>query len=246
MKRGKKAQIAVFIILGVMLIAGGLTYYVSRSSSNDSSKEDINPKLVPVYSFVEDCIKQIGENAVYELSKKGGYYKIPKLNTNNLPYYFYENKSYIPSKKDIETQLSLYIDENLKKCLNNFENLESFNITGKKIKTTSKIQDNSILFSVKYPLSITKESKTYYVENFQAEIASRFPIIYFSVSELMTQQLNHTKSVCLTCINDIAKKNDFYFEINYPDKQTIVFIILDNRTKINNNTLVYQFAYDIK
>ncbi|MFA5259131.1 MAG: hypothetical protein WC979_06730 [Candidatus Pacearchaeota archaeon] len=246
MKRGKKAQITIFIILGVMLFAGGLTYYVSRSSSNDFSKEDINPQLVPVYSFVEDCIKQTGENAVYELSKKGGYYSLPKLNTNNIPYYFYEDKSYTPSKKDIETQLSLYIDENLKKCINDFKNLESFNITGKKIKTISKIQEDSILFSVKYPLSIIKESKTYYVENFQTEITSRFPVIYASILELMTQQLNHTKSVCLTCINNIAEKNDFYFEINYLDKQTIIFIILDNRTKINNNTLVYQFAYDLK
>jgi hypothetical protein len=123
---------------------------------------------------------------------------------------------------------------------------DDFKITGTTIKTTSKIQDNSILFNVKYPLTIIKENITYQVSSFEETLDSRFPTLYLSASEIMQKQLNHTKSICLTCLNDIANKNDFYIEINYPDKQTVVFIILDNKTIINNKTLIYEFAYDLK
>lgn len=203
--------------------------------------------MIPVYSFVQDCIKQTGENAVYELSLTGGYYNVPKLKTdNNIPYYFYNSRKYIPTKKTIEKQISLYIDDNLDDCINGFNNFNDFEIERKTIKTTSKIDDNSILFNVKYPITLVKAENTYHLENFQTEVKLRLGTIFNSASELIKEQATHPTSICLTCINDIAKKNDIYFEVNYPDKQTIIFIILDNRTIINNKTLIYEFAYDLK
>jgi len=246
MKRGinKYAQVSIFIIVGVILVASGMTYYIIKS--NNSQKENLNPNLAPIYSFVQDCINQIGEDATFEISKTGGYYKLPQYNINNVSYYFYNNKAYIPNKKTIENQLSLYVNDNLKKCLANFDNFNDFKITGTTIKTTSKIQDNGILFNVKYPLTITKENMTYQVSSFEETLDSRFPTMYLSSLELMQQQLNHTKSICLTCLNDLANKNDFYIEINYPDKKTVIFIILDNKTIVSNKTLIYKFAHDLK
>lgn len=75
----KKSQITVFIIIGILLVAAIAAFLTSNVSLNSNNKNNMNyGETRPIYNFVQDCIKETGENAVYQIGKTGGYVITPE------------------------------------------------------------------------------------------------------------------------------------------------------------------------
>lgn len=78
-KRGKKAQVTAFMIIGIIiLIVGGVTFYLISGEDADREAELLKiaakqPFIVqPVQKFVEDCIRTTTETAIKQM-QTGGY-----------------------------------------------------------------------------------------------------------------------------------------------------------------------------
>jgi len=116
---------------------------------------------------------------------------------NYLPYWWYmksDNKcldSYgechvssanIPSLSEIEEQLNVYINENLKKCLNDFKDFKKqgfvFEGLDSEVSTKTTISDKDVMFDVKYEFSVKKNEQRYQLKDFSRRIDLRFKDIY--------------------------------------------------------------------
>ena len=93
--KSKKAQITVFIIIGIILVFSTALFYYVRTRTveqkfetiADPSIEQVPNTLLPVRNFIQTCLTQTSKDAVVELGQHSGYVKvdqfnIPLLNTN--------------------------------------------------------------------------------------------------------------------------------------------------------------------
>jgi len=240
MFKSKLSQISIFIIIAVLIIAViGIFFFTRLDILNFNN---INPEVKPIYSFVESCVKQTGEDAVYRIGQTGGYFEIPEsASENNVAYYLEKGDKKIPLKQEIEQEIANYVDEMLFFCTQNFVEFSDFSVEQGEIKTDVEIQDKKVIFNVNYPVSISKAEESYFFEKFDSETEVRlgiiYDIIYESVMEHMTEQ-----DICVECINKLLEKNDFYLNMQDYDDETVVFSIIDFDSTINSEEYRFYFA----
>jgi hypothetical protein len=90
-KKEVKAQVTVFIIIGlIILILVGL--YFGVKSIIDSDKPDVpdplaNKEAAIIKDYVDNCVYQVGKQAIIKVGEQSGYTEIPgSLKFNPLPY----------------------------------------------------------------------------------------------------------------------------------------------------------------
>jgi hypothetical protein len=118
MKMGnKRGQLTLFIILGVIVVAGiGGYFAVSRVVFDGSSS-----KFPEVNSLIESCIEEVTLDGIYFNSLQGGYYDVPEpkidIDFLEVPIYFDKgNIVNVPSKEVLERELEKAVQEVVDLC----------------------------------------------------------------------------------------------------------------------------------
>jgi len=150
----KKAQITVFILLGiVMTSAFSFLFYTKNQNMKTGAAATILSGLnilekKPVEAYAMTCLKKVSENALFNISFQGGYFDPTCTNDystcTSMPYYddagqkipiFYDGINFLNiSLNEMEEKLSKYIIEKFENCLN-FDIFEEsgYNITSPSI-----------------------------------------------------------------------------------------------------------------
>jgi hypothetical protein len=237
----RKAQITLFIIFAILIVT--LIGVLFAYRMNILNIGGVNPEIAPINSFVIDCIKQSGEEAIYNIGQTGGYFEETNLSTdNNIAYYLYGENNLMPSKEKIQDELSDYMNNMLFFCTKNFIDFPDFNVKQGEIKTKTTIEDNQVVFNVNYPLSIEKENNTYLINDFKdTEIPVRLGIIYGINELIMEDQMKNKKDICASCLNEWANEKDLYIDM-YDYEGSLVFVVTDTNSKINEKEFAFYFA----
>jgi len=249
MSISKKGQVTIFIIISVLIVAavGGIVYI-------ESIKEPVeSPEVKEIRSFVEPCLKSVSGDAVLVIGEQGGYYNAPE-NANYFlffprPYYIYETESLVPKKEFLEKSLGLYIEENIDICLSNFTLLKEKGYDVKKAgtnKATVRIDGryNSVNFKTIIPISVTKGSTTSLVTDFSTTIAPvRFETLLKASNDIAISETRDPRSICMSCVNDIADKYDLNVTILTTDvRDDVIYIITDKNSNFSGFPFEYSFA----
>ena len=236
-----KSQTTIFIILAVFIVGAISTMLIFR---NNDSPKDNTLSTNDIYSFTQSCIKQTAEDSIYYIGSTGGYFNSPNLSTpGNTAYYLYNKKNYMPSKERVEQELANYMNEMLFFCTKGFVDYPEYTVSQEKIITTVKIEEGKVVFNVKYPLSITKENKTYFVSRFDNnEIPVRLDVVYDSAKEIIEEQMKHPEDICVNCLGKISEEEDIYIDMYDYNQTTIIFEIADPNSNINGGELRFTFA----
>ncbi len=235
----KRGQVTIFIIVAIILVSAIGGFFIIRDRIIE---KPLSTEASSVYLFVESCIKETGEEVIYWIGRGGGYYFPPEFSTETgIPYYFSDNKNYMPSKAEVEKEISNFVSEMLFFCTRNFINFPDLEINQGEIRTRTEVKDEEVILNIKYPLSITKGESTSRLEDFETKIPMRLGIVYNSVEEFIKEQLTH-EDICLSCILDISLKEDLYIDMIDYDSETVVFLFRDEYSKINNETFEFVFA----
>jgi hypothetical protein len=169
----RKAQITVFIIIGVILIFSFGIYSYVKSQGITPAKIEV-PKSPPVVAFVEACLERTAETAIRAMGDQGGYISLPPDLALDLtkhvalipgiggefspkvPYWYFEGQSQIPSLRYMEIETENYINDNLKFCLENFTGLrQEFDITEKSNYSTDVLfGDKTAIVTLNYKIDI--------------------------------------------------------------------------------------------
>jgi len=235
----KRGQVTIFIIIGVIIIGAVISLFAFK----DNLKfKFLNPESEKIQVFVESCIEDVGKEVIYEIGQKGGQYIAPNFSAiKQIPYYRSEEENYMPSKKQIEEEISFYVSEKLFFCTKNFVDFPNMKIEQGEINVKTIIESDKVVLDVTYPLSIIQEKNTILIQDFEnIEIPVRFGIVYDSIEKIISEQLSH-ENICLSCIFNIALENDLYIEIMEYDEENIIFIIKDENSKIDNK--VFEFVF---
>ena len=233
----RRGQVTIFIIIAIILISSVSLFFVFKdkigifTQSND-----------PVYLFVESCIEDTGKDAIYFIIQNGGFFSSPQLSTlEGIPYYYYNDKNYVPSKERIEGQISYYIDETLSYCTNGFVDFPGFNITEGKIEARTTIKDEEVILNVKYPIAIKKGESVTRLEHFKnIRIISRIGLTHSSIDEMIQEQVGQ-EGICLSCLSDIADRDGLKFDM-VSTEEAVIFSVKDEYSKIKGVPIEWRFA----
>lgn len=238
-KRGKLAQVSIFIILGV-LILGIIIVFFLVNGSRINKRASIDEKNIN--DFVLRCVEEVSNDAVEHIGETGGYFTSPELsNSQKIAYYFYNKENKMPSKEKIEEEFGKYVDEMLFFCTKNFAEFSDYGVSQGEIKTRAKIEDNWVVFNIGYPLSVKKGDNSFFLENFNVKVPVRLGIIYRVISDIMVGQMKEKELICSSCVGKLAEENDLFIFL-LSGEEGITFFIVDKNSEINEGAYGFKFV----
>ena len=205
MLNGKRGQITVFIILGIIIVAIiGITYFVLNQRAEELTKKEAKfdeSKLQPLKVYVEDCIKQEGNKVLELLGKQGGDVD------SGLYQYYYDNKiSYLcytdsfnacnnrrPNLiNHMENEIKNYMETNLRKCINlNEVKKAGFKVeAGNEFKVSVSIGRLNTIINLDYPITITKGNtivkENRFTNTFDVPLGRLAEVVNYGIDEEIT------------------------------------------------------------
>jgi len=169
----KKAQVTIFIILGIILILAFVLVYTVKTEVITFNPEELSTfQKGNVEDYLSACILKLGEEAIFKIGQQGGYLDLPlqieadpgrHLVTSPLtkvPFWAYQNQMDIPPLQDIKIRIDNHIKDNLKKCVFEFTPFtEQYDFLEKsEIVVNTQILENKVVFNVNWDLDIRNKA----------------------------------------------------------------------------------------
>lgn len=161
-KQNKKAQLTVFIILGLFILIGtGIFMYFT---SEVYKYRNLPDQFIPVAKYVEQCAEDVTLQGIFQAGMNGGYIYPPEdaafLDAGFPVVYWYQNgQDRSVSITHLEKDLAEYLTENIGECINNFEPFaDQFDFIEAQDKNTTAhvdISKNLVQIDVFLPIIIT-------------------------------------------------------------------------------------------
>ncbi len=191
--KGKRAQITVFIIIGIIVLftAAVALYITSGKKAPDREEVVVPSEIKPVYDFVTGCMSEISEEAVQLAGIQGGYVNLEKQqeiirtppsyikidpgNLIKLPMWHYEGEERIPSESFIQNEIAEHVKESMAGCLNNFAVFDpQFFVTEQgDMNVVVSFSTQDIIIKMTYPIEIESGKGTTNHEEFIAFVPVR-------------------------------------------------------------------------
>ncbi|MBS3131057.1 hypothetical protein J4212_01375 [Candidatus Woesearchaeota archaeon] len=168
-----KAQITLFFILAIIIVIAGSVYFYYQSLIVDEG-ETVEPDLVPVKSFIEACIDQTASQGISLLGLNGGYIYFPLIIETNPrsylqegpldevknPYWRYQGRESIPTEEYMVSQIERYTAENLRNCINSFQDFgNSFQVEElSPINPKVTLNDDKVIIEIEYLIDILRRN----------------------------------------------------------------------------------------
>jgi hypothetical protein len=206
--RFKHSQVTIFIVIAILIVVvvlGIFFYFKSFDNLNNIPSE-----FEPFYNSFLYCLEINSINGVNLLESQGGYISLPEKELGSeyipfgsqldfmgisIPYWYYisENnipKEQIPSKENMENDLSDFIEETANKCLSELEYEEGFQIFKKEPKANVEIKNREIKINLKMDLSFIKNNDSFFIDNHDLIINSNLGKLYDSAKKIYNKEKN--------------------------------------------------------
>jgi len=195
MKKGRRSQVSIFIILAIVIVVIVAGFFIFKDRIFPGS---VPNEISPVYDYYTSCIQSLVKDGASIAGAHAGYLKNPDFSPgtayspfgseldflgDSVPYWYYVSGNNmptenIPTKRQIEQQFNDYLKQESTKC-----GLASFSSKGYEIslgepsfKTT--ISTNKISSTVSQNIVIKNGDKTFSVNSFNVETSSSLGQFY--------------------------------------------------------------------
>ncbi len=198
---GKKGQITLFVILGIILVGGVLAYFLLRNSFSIGS---VPARFQELNQYVLDCSKNSAQTGIDLLEKQGGYIYLPEFSSGSefapsssqldffgapVPYWYYVSggntiQEQAPSKAMMKEQLERFIAEDLERCsLSAFAD-RGFTIDRAKPSVSVTINDESVAVQLREKISASFGNEQALLENFDFSVGSKLGKLYTTAQDI--------------------------------------------------------------
>ena len=198
----KRGQVAVFVIIALVIVAGIAGYFIIKNNVFTT----IPASIAPVQNYYVSCLNDVVRDGASLMASQGGYIYSPDFAPGSeyapfssklgfmglgIPYWYYLSangvkKEQIPTLNQMQQQLSRYVlEEATGKCdFSSFTNqgyeISVENVSGVK----STIAANKITLSVNQKISVKKGSESYVLNNYAAGIDSNLGNFYAQAKKI--------------------------------------------------------------
>ncbi|VVB80470.1 Uncharacterised protein [uncultured archaeon] len=198
----------MFIILGIVLVAGLVAFFVIRGTTTSG----LSKNLEPAYQAYLSCIQERAKTGLNLMGQQAGYIYLNELPFDagstyaptssqldfygaSIPYWLYVSgnnflKENRPTLNSMETDLARYIREGLADC-----DFSSFNSQGIYVDIGDgnidvAIGDKQVKLTLTNPVFISFENESALVSNHEVTINSQMGSFYKTAAEVLDSEMN--------------------------------------------------------
>ncbi len=200
-----RGQVTIFIIIAVLIVAGVAGYFLLRDKI---VAQQIPETLEPIYLSFLLCLEDSTYNGIEIMETQAGYIDVPEFEPgstympfsnqldflgNAVPYWYYVSgnnvqKEQVPSKKDMEEDLSAFIEEQIVNC-----NLKDYSEQGYRIimgepKVKTSIQNDFVEVNLNMDLNLKGVEDTVIVGSHDIKVESKLGDLYGSAREIYDKE----------------------------------------------------------
>lgn len=222
----KKAQITIFVIIGLILVALiSLSLVFKESILEQAGKFEITKGLAmstearKVQSETQQCVSQLAELGLIVLGLQGGYFIIDErvqhtetqtvyeqIPYTGTAYVYFKGQNLVPTKELMGKQLAYFITGAMPVCHNTYDGLE---VTYGNPITTADISDNEVKLNVNMDVKVKKGEAESGFKTVTVNLPVRLGKIQEVSQEIVKNQITVSKDeVCVSCVARIAAEND--------------------------------------
>lgn len=202
-----KAQVTIFIIIAVLVVALGTAVYMFYPKIFPSVEEN---KAQFVENYFLDCINEKTEQGIKIMSFQGGYIELPEFEKGSeympfsnyypflgaqIPYWFYFSgnniqKTQKPTIEGMEKQLAKYVNDSILSC-----SFDSFKIQGYDISSSVKrntdviISENYVDLNIDFPIIVSVDGKTTSLNPHKTRITSKIGKLYSNAEKIFNDEM---------------------------------------------------------
>ncbi len=197
----KKGQVTIFVIIAILIVASIALFFILRDSIE---VVNVPESIQPAYSHFISCVESEIMTASSVLESQGGYIELPDFEQgssympfssqlvfagNPIPYWYYISgnniqKEQVPTKNEMEEQLSKFIEENIERCEFGEYYEEGFEITQGEPSIDAEIVGDSIRVNLDMEMSFVKGNDSFSIENHNVEVDSNLGNLYDSAKKV--------------------------------------------------------------
>ncbi|NOZ80045.1 MAG: hypothetical protein GXP63_00085 [DPANN group archaeon] len=182
-----KGQVSLFIIIGLVLLAAAVLFFsiaepsaVGPAQTETGLRQKTPQKAAPLQSYVEACMRQTGRQALVLAGSQGGFTHLPddqpRVDTimSSVAAWYDKGMDTRPTDEEVASQLSLYMDEVLPSCLNDFQDFPYPVKVLAEPHTLATITESKVIFETSYTLEMTLDDEVLTVDAFRTELTTQF------------------------------------------------------------------------
>ena len=239
----RKAQITMFIILGIAIVLLASVLIFLMSSTKDTEISRIDP--MPIKVYIDSCVENTAIEGIYEIGARGGYYEIHKNDTEyiEIPYYLYLGESQFPSLETVEKEYSKYVETHLELCINDFKPFRDagYDFEIKNITAKTTFSGNNINIDIDFPVNIYLNSETAELRKFEKDLKFNFEKKHEIMSRINDGLAENKDMIPIgTLMAEAAENNASYSIIELGDGN-VVFALIFNETIMYDEKFMYVF-----
>lgn len=199
--KSKRGQVTIFIIIGLIIVAGVVAYFLLRNNLPSASVQ-IPQDFQPAYNSFLSCLQSNTATGINVLESQGGYIYLPPFQPgsdyqpfssdlvfmgNPIPYWYYISgnnipRHQVPNVTFMQSQLAQFIDSKIRNC--NLDNYTEFRIT-KGIPTSSvTIQPDKVLVNLNMDFTLVKGNQTVIIRNHKISVNSELGNLFDSAKKV--------------------------------------------------------------
>ena len=234
-KRGRKGQVTIAIVLGVLILLVFGLLYATYTFLGDTGSRKRGTESVADY--ITECLSITAQSSLGVLGRQGGYTTLESPYMEDLgTSYLYNGTSNMPSVSEVEIQLGNFVNANIDTCLNGFEDFEGVRVENGNPSTSVFVGEKETTFVMDYPITIIKGDQRITVEEFIANEQIDLEKILWLASKMVQSQVDHGM------VDIDALESDLDVILFPYEKNLIAQIEDDSYTKIGNKPYVFRFA----
>ncbi|MBN2458383.1 hypothetical protein JXB31_04610 [Candidatus Woesearchaeota archaeon] len=255
----KRAQITLFIVVGIVVlfvVAAGIAVYNSTLIKDEmpilERTATFEKKSSTVRTYTEECLSEVGKEAIVVTGLSGGYYFLPKntfsLGYTSVPYYYYkEDISQVLSKQEIMQNIGGYIGDNIGYCLDDYSSFaaKGYNITAGDAEVRVTGGNSKIKVELSMPVYIEKDGISSKEDHFSSEFDLRLDDIYLIVNEMITNTIVDPYNIYYSLILEKMDEHEMQIDTLTYSGDTLIYVLQDNLSMIDDMPFVFMFGVKI-
>ncbi len=242
-----KAQITIFIIIGLIILGGATAYFFLQEKSIPEARPPSDVES-SVTTFMQTCLQNTLSEGIKSVSEHGGYITpvpVPyvTLGTQDVNAILYTrgNASANIAKDNIERELSIYLLSKLDSCTNNFADFTKQGLTIETIPAQTNlavtIYPDNVAVQADYPMTITQTNSKYGLKTFKTSVPAKLGKYVDIANALIEEQNANPYQVCISCLSKSALTNGYLFNLIVGGNNTYIVQLIP--TEINEKPFYY-------
>ncbi len=252
----KRGQITAFIVIGVLLlIIVAMFVYISAEKETvmlDTKAEKATDASTapPIQNYVENCIKQSAETALYTFGLQGGYLELSEdlyvdLDYTQVAYSYFEGQDIALTTDDLNLQFTGFMKTAVDECVDEFKVFKAQGYTIEEGILTAQliIGENDVKVKVNYPLTVKIKGVTTTIDTYSTpSFPVRLPYIMGITQVITKKAVEDPASIDITYLSSLEV--DIVSLVYQED--VVVYFLKDPKSYVENVNSPYVYVFALK